>query len=242
MRLKGRSGREASLRVVIADDNMLLPVAVRALLEPDADIEVAGVIYESDRVLPGVGELQPDLLLLGSGMLGTGVLGVLDRLCALHPAVAVVLLTESLDPDLASAAYERGAKGVIVKGSHPGALAPLPHGKQVVLKRLSGQRVHRCERLVHQQHLGFGCHGAGETGALLHAAGQLMRIFCVEAGETDNANEFVNTRTLVAWPAAAAADQVAQQGDIAGRLQPRHQVRLLEYKADAAGPAQVARR
>jgi DNA-binding NarL/FixJ family response regulator len=41
------SGGGAILRVVIADDHRLLPEAVRALLEPDADIEVAGVTYEA---------------------------------------------------------------------------------------------------------------------------------------------------------------------------------------------------
>lgn len=124
MGLNGRSGRGATLRVVIADDNVLLPVAVRALLEPDADIEVAGVIHEADRVLPLVAELRPDLLLLGSAMPGSNGLALLDRLCTSHPDVAVVLLADSPDPILTSSAFKRGAKGVIVKGSNPNALAP----------------------------------------------------------------------------------------------------------------------
>jgi DNA-binding response OmpR family regulator len=122
-RMTGSAGG-AILRVVIADDHRLLPEAVRALLEPDADIEVAGVTYDADRILPLVAELQPDLLLLDSHMPGTGGLAFLDRVCASYPTVAVVLLTESRDEKLTSAAFERGAKGVIVKGSDPDALAP----------------------------------------------------------------------------------------------------------------------
>jgi DNA-binding NarL/FixJ family response regulator len=49
MARKRRSAPGAVLRVVIADDHRLLLEAVRALLEPDADIEVAGVTYEADR-------------------------------------------------------------------------------------------------------------------------------------------------------------------------------------------------
>ncbi len=112
------------MRVVIADDHRLLPEAVRALLEPDADIEVAGVTYETNGIFAVVAELEPDLLLLDSHMPGLNVLGFLDRLRAAHPAVAVVLLTKSPEPELTTAAFARGVKGVILKGSDPSALAP----------------------------------------------------------------------------------------------------------------------
>jgi DNA-binding NarL/FixJ family response regulator len=112
------------LRVVIADDHMLLPEAVRVLLEPDPDIEIAGVVYETDRILALVAELEPDLLLLDSQMPGMDGLDFVDRLRAVQPAVGVVLLTESPNPELASAAFERGVKGVILKGSDPAKLAP----------------------------------------------------------------------------------------------------------------------
>jgi DNA-binding NarL/FixJ family response regulator len=57
-------------------------------------------------------------------MPGMAGLAFLDRLRASYPTVAVVLLTESRDEKLSAAAFERGAKGVIVKGSDPEALAP----------------------------------------------------------------------------------------------------------------------
>jgi len=152
---KSSSGRAHTVRVVIADDNVLMPVAVGALLEPDADIEVAGVSYEADRILPLVAELQPDLLLLNSEMPGTDGLAFLDRLRDSHPSVAVVLLAETRDANLTSAALARGAKAVIVKGSHPGELAPAlrsaargesPRPKLVELPRAVAEEVSTTRR------------------------------------------------------------------------------------------------
>jgi DNA-binding NarL/FixJ family response regulator len=123
MRRKKRAA-PTPLRVVIADDHMLLPEAVRVLLEPDPDIEIAGVVYEAGQILARVAELEPDLLLLDSQMPGMDGLAFVDRLRVAQPAVGVVLLTESPNPELARAAFERGVKGVILKGSDPAKLAP----------------------------------------------------------------------------------------------------------------------
>src|ERR1700693_846317 len=101
---KRQSGRGPVLRLVVADDHRLLPEAVRALLEPDADIEIAGVAYEADRILTLVSEVKPDLLLLDPHMPRMDGLALLDNLRASHPEVAVMLLSESLDPELKAAA------------------------------------------------------------------------------------------------------------------------------------------
>lgn len=126
MGLRGQAARAVALRVVIADDHRLVLDALRALFEPVADIDVVGTTHEPERVLAIVGELKPDLLLLDAEMGGveTGTT-LLRRVRAAHPRVAVVLLTESLDPERASTALvTHGAKGVIEKNTEPQAFAP----------------------------------------------------------------------------------------------------------------------
>jgi DNA-binding NarL/FixJ family response regulator len=112
------------VRVVIADGHRLLLEAARAVLELEADIEVAGVTHEAARILALVAELEPNLLLLDHDLPGLDGLAFLDRLRAAHPAVTVVLWAESPDPELTIAALARGAKGVILKRADPDELAP----------------------------------------------------------------------------------------------------------------------
>lgn len=119
-----RSAQRAVLRVVVADDHRLLLEAVQGALAADEDLEVAGVTHEAERIVELLEQLEPDLLLLDSHMPGLDGLAFLDRVRVSHPAVAVVLLTESPDPELANAALEHGAKGVILKSAEPDTLAP----------------------------------------------------------------------------------------------------------------------
>jgi hypothetical protein len=50
-------------------------------------------------------------------------------------------------------------------------------------KLVANDLVERAERLVHQQKLRVECEGAGDRGALLHAAGELPGVFSLEAPE-----------------------------------------------------------
>jgi DNA-binding NarL/FixJ family response regulator len=104
---------------------LLLLEAVKAVLEPEADLEVVGVTHEADRILALVADLEPDLVLLESQLSGMDGMAILDRLRTADPAVAVVLLSESPDPASTTAALERGAQGVILTSSDPELLAPV---------------------------------------------------------------------------------------------------------------------
>ncbi len=64
-----------------------------------------------------------------------------------------------------------------------GLLQHLRQFDELVLELAADQRIERGERLVHQQDIGIGGHGAGEADALLHAARELVRIAVAPAGE-----------------------------------------------------------
>ena len=67
-----------------------------------------------------------------------------------------------------------GDKDDRLAARHPDAL-------QLDRHRLPGQCVKRRERLVHQQHAGVVQQRADNADALLHASGELIRVFLLEA-------------------------------------------------------------
>ena len=109
------------------------------------------------------------------------------------------------------------------------ALAPDPQHFEVHL--FAGQRVERAERLVHQDQLGIVDEGARDRGALLHAAGQLLRIFVLVAGEPDQIEQIAG-----AGPRGLhrQADDFGRQQHVVENGSPFQQQRLLEHHADVA--------
>ena len=110
------------------------------------------------------------------------------------------------------------------------AFAPDPQHFEVHL--FAGQRIERAERLVHQDQFWIVDEGARDRGALLHAAGQLLRIFVFVAGEPDQIEQIAG-----AGPRGLhrQADDFGRQQHVVQNGSPFQQQRLLEHHADIAG-------
>ena len=111
------------IKVLIVDDHRLMLEAIRARLSHDEDIEVVGEADTGEKVLPLVGQVAPDAVLLDVRMPGMDGLGVLERLRAEYPSVAVVMLSGIDDPALVRGALERGAAAFVLKHVAPRDLA-----------------------------------------------------------------------------------------------------------------------
>ena len=122
------------VRVVVFTDEPLVSAGIRQLLEPQADIQLTGVVSELSELIGHCSATQPDLVLLSNG-------AVYDRtiLTALRwecPKTAVVLWVNEISPELAHQAMETGARGIL-------------------RRKLSTDMLLKCIRKVHEGELWF---------------------------------------------------------------------------------------
>ena len=102
-----------SLRVVVAEDNLLVREGVITLLNNQPGIEVCGAGGTYDELMEAVEREQPDVVLTDIRMPPTGTDEGIRAALALrdaHPKTAVVVLSQYVDPAYALALLERGSE------------------------------------------------------------------------------------------------------------------------------------
>jgi len=106
-----------TLRLVLADDHVVVRTGLRALLEREDDLEVvaeAGDVPATRRVVLGY---KPDVLILDLNMPGGDSLEAIPELLAASPGTGIVVLTMQQDPAFAREALRQGVLGYVLKES-----------------------------------------------------------------------------------------------------------------------------
>ena len=101
-----------SIRVVVAEDNLLVREGIVKLLELQAGIEIAGVCGDLDALLALVDDVTPDVVVTDIRMPPDGSdegIRAAERLRTSHPDVGVVVLSQYVEPAYALALLENGA-------------------------------------------------------------------------------------------------------------------------------------
>ena len=104
----------------------------------------------------------------------------------------------------------------------------VPQGQQFVLHLAARQRVECGERLVHQQYIRLHRHAARDRHALLHAAGQRMRIAVGEVREVDLV-DVMHRAIFQLAPRQAAGGFERKHHVLLDRLPRQQLVELLEH-------------
>ena len=110
------------ISVLIVDDHPVVRRGLRALLEVQDGIEVAGEAGDGASALALDAEHAPDVILLDLKLPGLDGIAVLGELRARGSAARVLVLTSATEPASASLAVRSGAAGLLYKDVDPDAL------------------------------------------------------------------------------------------------------------------------
>src|SRR5882757_1206088 len=114
----------ATIRVVLAEDQAIVRAGFRSLLDAEPDIEVAGEAATGDEALERVRALRPDVAVMDIRMPGIDGLEATRRISedpALTGTKVLVLTTFELD-EYVFGALRAGASGFLLKGGEPADL------------------------------------------------------------------------------------------------------------------------
>jgi len=110
------------IRVLIADDHMVVREGLRAILELAGDIELVGEAVDGAEAVRLAGELLPDVVLMDLRMPNVDGIAALRQIKERHPAVEVVILTTYADDAHILKGLRSGARGYLLKDAGHDAL------------------------------------------------------------------------------------------------------------------------
>jgi DNA-binding NarL/FixJ family response regulator len=108
------------ISVLIVDDHPVVRQGLRALLEVQDDMTVAGEAGDGPTAISLAESLHPDIVLLDLKLPGMDGVAVLRPMRA--AGLRVLVLTSATEPSTAAAAVRAGAAGVVYKDIDPAAL------------------------------------------------------------------------------------------------------------------------
>jgi DNA-binding NarL/FixJ family response regulator len=106
---------DASVRVLVADDQAPFRKAARAVLDALPDFELVGEARSGEEAVAAVAALEPDLVLMDVHMEELDGIEATRRIVAARPDVAVILVSSYRTEDVDAAAAEAGALAFLPK-------------------------------------------------------------------------------------------------------------------------------
>jgi DNA-binding NarL/FixJ family response regulator len=115
-------GPAGSIRVLIADDHLVVRSGLERLLEGWPNVTVVGSAADGVEAVELTERHRPDVVLMDISMPSMGGLEATRRIVAAWPDVQVVVLTSFDDRSTVAEALDAGAIGYLLKDSDPATL------------------------------------------------------------------------------------------------------------------------
>jgi two-component system, NarL family, response regulator NreC len=111
----GPAESREQIRIVLADDHVVVRSALRMLLEAEPGFEVAAEAGDADSAVRYVRGHKPDVLILDLNMPGRPSLEAVPDVFAASPQTEIVVLTMQDEPAFARRALQAGVRGYVLK-------------------------------------------------------------------------------------------------------------------------------
>lgn len=178
----------APIRLVVADDHVLVRQGIRAFLETHADLAIVGEVADADGAVRLCTEQKPQVALVDLVMPGGGIEAT-RAIRAASPSTQVILLTSFEDAPQIIAAVQAGALSCLLKDIGADALAEAvrkaARGEATLHPRLAGY-------LVAAVRLG-GSVGTASVGALSEREREVLVLMA-----DGLSNQLIATRLAIA--------------------------------------------
>jgi DNA-binding NarL/FixJ family response regulator len=106
---------QARSRIVLVEDHAILREGLRALIEMEADFEIAGDFCSVEESLPQIEALQPDIVITDLALPGRSGIQSLADIQRLAPGARKLILTAHNSEEYIRAALNSGADGYVLK-------------------------------------------------------------------------------------------------------------------------------
>lgn len=106
------------IRILIAEDHAVVREGTRELLDREEDLEVVAEAGDGEEAVRLATSQRPDVVLMDIAMPKLDGIEATRRIKAIHPAIAVLVLTAYDDDQYVFALLEAGAAGYLLKDVH----------------------------------------------------------------------------------------------------------------------------
>ena len=103
------------IRVLLADDHLIVRNGLRMIIETAADIECVGEACNGQEAISMAQEYQPDVILMDLQMPEVSGIEAIERIKAVQPQIAIVILTTFNEDELLIKGLRAGACAFLLK-------------------------------------------------------------------------------------------------------------------------------